>query len=335
MHQVDRGAAKERDVKEFDWTRKGPLPDLPSRRAAVPDRSGFGRNLDTMSDAGSDRGGRRTFESDGKPRDFGNWERKGPLSPVGPPAREGGRPRSNEESWGEGRSQDGSRPPRRDLHAPTAAELDTEWRARMRPDQPPAKEPSSPTAAAAAPAPATRPKLNLQKRTVPDPVLSPAASSNDSKSSPFGGARPIDTAARERQVEERRQLALRQKKESDEKAKAEKADKHRQAKDQLKAEKAVLDANGKDTMEIPQGGKNFEILRRAGEDESGMTADQEPEEQAGSTGAPAEKATAPSDANGNLNEPAAGPEAGDDEGWSTVGARQRNNRRGQSGRTFA
>ncbi|KAF4164502.1 hypothetical protein CNMCM6936_008996 [Aspergillus lentulus] len=88
---------KERDVKELDWTRKGPLPapEQPPRR--VPDRSTFGRNLDNLSDAGSERAsGRRNFESDGKVRDFGNWERKGPLSPVTGPVREGGRPSSNE-----------------------------------------------------------------------------------------------------------------------------------------------------------------------------------------------------------------------------------------------
>ncbi|KAF4200027.1 hypothetical protein CNMCM8927_004154 [Aspergillus lentulus] len=58
---------KERDVKELDWTRKGPLPapEQPPRR--VPDRSTFGRNLDNLSDAGSERAsGRRNFESDGK-----------------------------------------------------------------------------------------------------------------------------------------------------------------------------------------------------------------------------------------------------------------------------
>lgn len=338
--------AKERDVKEFDWTRRGPLPELPTRR--VPDRSGFGRNLDAASDAGSDRGGRRGMESDGKPRDFGNWERKGPLSPGAAPVREG-RPRNIEEpgfrrsspAWGEGRSQDGSRPPRHDLHAPTAAELDNAWRSRMRPDQPPQKEPSNPPspAASTAPAPATRPKLNLQKRTVPDAALSPASSTTDSKASPFGGARPIDTATREREVEERRQLAIRQKKEADDKAKAEKAEKQRQTKEQAKAEKSELDANGKDSVETPQGGKNFEILRRAGEDENGMTADQEPEEQAGEAAAASSAKPAANDqgnANGNWRSgPAEAAEAADDEGWSTVGSRQRSNRRGQSGRAVA
>ncbi|KAB8239253.1 translation initiation factor 4B [Aspergillus alliaceus] len=337
---------KERDVKEFDWTRKGPLP-APEAPRRVPDRSSFGRNLDNFSDAGSERGGRRNFESDGKFRDFGNWERKGPLSPTGP-VREGGRPQTNEgpgfrkssPAWGEGRSQDGSRPPRREFQerAPTAAELDNSWRSRMRPDQ--AKEPSNPPSPAAAPASPvapTRPRLNLQKRTVTEAVSSPAAS-GESKASPFGGARPIDTAAREKEVEERRQLALRQKKEADEKAKSEKSEKQRPAKDQPKAEKsgAPADPNGKDVVETPQGGKSFEILRRAGEDESGMAADQDQGEEAKPTAKAEASNEAASKENGSWRRGPAKPAeaAADDEGWSTVGSRQRNNRRG-AGRTFA
>lgn len=341
---ADRPIAKERDVKEFDWTRRGPLPDAPQRR--VPDRSAFGRGLDNLSDAGSDRasGPRRNFESDGKFRDFGNWERKGPLSPTSGPAREG-RPLNTEGSsfrrsspaWGEGRSQDGSRPPRREFQerAPTAAELDNSWRSKMRPDQPPAKEPSNPTSpaaaptspvpAAAAPAPATRPKLNLQKRTVPEAPLTPAPAT-ESKASPFGGARPTDTAARERQVEERRQLALRQKKEADEKAKAEKAEKQRQAKEQAKTEGSGADPNGKDTAETPRGGANFEILRRAGEDDSGMAADQDQKEEAPAADAASKEAAGKTNGSWRDAQPA---EAADDEGWNTVGpSRQRNNRRG-------
>lgn len=333
------------DGKELDWTRRGPLPELPQRRA--PDRTSFGRNLDASSDTGSERGGRRNFESDGKVRDFNNWERKGPLSHPSGPVRDGGRPRSNEgpgsgfrrnsPAWGEARSQDGSRPPRHDAppeRVPTAAEKDNQWRARMRPDQAP-KEPSNPPSPAAA-APATRPKLNLQKRTISDAVSSPAAAApSDSKSSPFGAARPIDTAAREREVEEKRQLAIRQKKEADEKAKAEKAEKQRLAKEQAKEEKAstAVDSN-KDAVDTPHGGKNFEILRRAVEDEGGMTADHEAEEQKPTPAA----AEAPEEvaANGNWRAGAAqAAEAGDDEGWSTVAAKPRNNRRGQAGRGFA
>lgn len=334
------------DAKEFDWTRKGPLPDLAQRR--VPERSTFGRNFDNVSEAGSDRGGRRNFESDGKVRDFGNWERKGPLSPVGGPVREGGRSRNNEgpgfrrnsPAWGEGRSQDGSRPPRREFHerAPTAAELDTEWRARMRPAQPAAKEqPSAPTspvaapAAPAAPTPATRPKLNLQKRTVTESPAAPIA--GESKASPFGGARPIDTAAREREIEEKRQLAIRQKKEVEEKAKAEKAEKQRLAKEQARAEKATTaDPNGRDVSETPQGGKNFDILRQAGDDENEESADNEAEAAPEKAQESKQAADVPaSKANGSWRKaPVQVAEAADEEGWSTVGSKQRNNRRGRA-----
>lgn len=206
----------------------------------------------------------------------------------------------------------------------------------MRPDAPPAKEPSNPPSPAAAPAspaapaaPATRPKLNLQKRTVGETPLSPAPGT-ESKASPFGGAKPIDTATREKQVEERRELAIRQKKETDEKAKAEKAEKQRAAKEQAKAEKAATqaDPNGKDNPDMPQGGKNFDILRETGGDEGGMTADQDEE----ATKATGESQEAPAgQANGSALAEGAEALAGDDEGWSTVSTKQRTNRRG--GRT--
>lgn len=329
-------------MKELDWTRRGPLPDAPARR--VPDRASFGRNMDTVSDAGSEPR-RRGFEGDGKPRDFSNWERKGPLSP--PPMREGGRQRSSEgpdfrnrsPAWGEGLSQDGSRPPRRELQerGPTAAEMDNQWRARMKPDTP--KEPSNPpspapaaaTPVAPAPAPATRPKLNLQKRTVPEAAASPTTT--NSTSSIFGGARPIDTATREKEVEQRREVTQRQRKEADEKAKADKAEKQKAAKEAAKAEKPTSagDPNGRDQAETPRGGANFEILRRAGEDESGMNADQDPEQKV--EAAPEAAPDAANEANGSWR---AGPDAeaeGDDEGWSTVGSKPRNNRR--NGRNVA
>lgn len=223
-----------------------------------------------MSDAGSERGGRRPFEQaqgDGKIRDFSNWERKGPLSPsiTGPPSlRDGGRQtsrgvagdpalRRNSPAWGEGtgRSQDGSRPPRRDFserqaveRAPTAAELDNKWRSNMRPDAPaksPTPEssaPGSPAPSAAVTAPASRPKLNLTKRTVSEADPASPAPNTDSKASPFGAARPVDTLAREKEIEEKRELAIRQKKEADDKAREEKAEQKRLAKEKADAEKA-------------------------------------------------------------------------------------------------
>lgn len=257
---------KDRDpVREIsDWSRKGPLPDLPGRGAN--DRRGAGGYgaARTFGDAGSDAGGerreRREFnQDDGKVRDFGNWERRGPLAPIpgqDRPTRDGGRtstvdgPRADgfrdrkasPAAWGEGRgqdSQDGSRPPRREFQerpvvdrTPTAAEQDSQWRTKMRPDAPVASSTPShdgsetPGSPAAAPAPAGRPKLNLTKRTVSEatdasPAATPAAA-GDAKASPFGAARPIDTAAKEREIEEKRVAALKEKKEADDKAREEK-----------------------------------------------------------------------------------------------------------------
>lgn len=236
------------------------MPDLPGRSG---DRGGDRRGGDRgFGGEGGERGERkeRFPEGDGKVRDFGNWERKGPLAPVAQPERaprDGGRPRTNDgpkpegfrdrksspAGWGEGRpqgSQEGSRPPRREFQerpvverAPTAAEQDNQWRTKMRPDAPAAKSPvpsrdgseapSSPAPGAHATLAGGRPKLNLAKRTVTDvPDLPSPSLSGESKASPFGAARPIDTAAKEREIEEKKQAALREKKEAEEKAKEEK-----------------------------------------------------------------------------------------------------------------
>lgn len=279
---TDNFAAKDRgdrpDAREItDWSRKGPLPDLPSRGGndrRGPERGGFG------SDFGGERGERkeRFPEGDGKVRDFGNWDRKGPLSPLAQPERgprEGGRPRTNDgpraegfrdrraspaAQWGEGRgqgSQDGSRPPRREFQerpvverAPTAAEQDNQWRSKMRPDAPAPKSsvpsrdgseaPSSPAPSNALPA--GRPKLNLAKRTVseaPDMPSPTTVASSDAKASPFGAARPIDTAAKEKEIEEKKLAAAKEKKEAEEKAKEEKreAAKAKAAEEAAEAEK--------------------------------------------------------------------------------------------------
>lgn len=51
--------------------------------------------------------------------------------------------------------------------------------------------------------------------------MSPSLTGADSKASPFGAARPIDTAAREREIAEKHEQVLKEKKEADEKAKEE------------------------------------------------------------------------------------------------------------------
>jgi translation initiation factor 4B len=117
----------------------------------------------------------------------------------------------------------------------------------------------------------------LAKRTVPEAtdLLSPASTSSDAKASPFGAARPIDTAAKEKEIEEKRLAALRERKEIEDRAREEK----RLAKEAAKAEK-VGDAdnikeNGAATIDP---GKKFEILQRnegEGSNDDGEAADPE------------------------------------------------------------
>ena len=376
-----------------DWTRKGPLPDIGGQRR-VSDRSGFSsgpRGFDNNSEAGSDRGGRRQGyeQNDGRVRDLGNWDRKGPLTPIlpnGPAARntdrpvshDGPRDRRNSPAWGEGRSQDGSRPPRREFserpfvdRVPTAPELDNQWRTKMRPDAPPpppppppaaaparspalsSRETSAPSSPAAPPGPQVRPKLNLAKRTLTeaDTAASPSTSS-DSKSSPFGAAKPIDTAAREKEIEEKRQLALREKKEADEKAREEKrllkaAEKVEKAeKTSVSTEKPNGIGTEKENGVIPtHSGKNFEILRRTANKEADTATDEANTNDA-SWGLVNDKAVKPKEiitnvssnpsetdglTNGNSTSQAgtsiqSSADVLEEDGWSTV-PKSRNNRR--------
>ncbi|KAF2216567.1 hypothetical protein CERZMDRAFT_109428 [Cercospora zeae-maydis SCOH1-5] len=352
----DRGDSN-RDFS--DWSRKGPLPDLPSQ-GRQPSR-GFERRgppggFDNMSDAGSERGpGRRPgfFEGDGKTRDFSNWERKGPLSPVpgqAAPLRDGGRvreaggPRGDRggASWGEGQSDAGSRPPRREYdrpqapeRAPTAAEQDNQWRSKMKPDAPATPDVSTPTSPAQE-APKERPRLNLAKRTVSTAEGGEAGGStpSDAKASPFGAARPIDTAAREKEVEEKRQLAIRQKEESDAKAREEKASKDAEQR-AARAERADRGQDGKQSAKengdaAQKDRSSFSILSHEGE-EGDMDA---PDADANGT-IVADKDVKPQEpvvVAGETTETTA--EALEDDGWSTVPAKAKNNRRG-GGRAIA
>lgn len=374
-----------------DWSRKGPLPDLPGNSRRVSERN-FSRNFDEKSDAGSERGGsRRGFggDSDGKVRDFSNWERRGPLSPAAIPdrtlggaGRQGSRDdnfRRNSPSWGEGRSQEGSRPPRKEYaerperpervvppREPTAADMDNQWRSKMRPDavpKSPEPEVSTPSSPAAPSAPAGRPRLNLQKRTVSeaDPTGAQASAGGDSKASPFGAARPVDTAAKEREVEEKRQEALRLKKEADEKAKAERAEEKKSAREKSTNEKETTvddakdtNANDDDTNDDEKPQPKFELLRRQASETNDMIADEgkdEEEEEAApapdrDTAVKPKEVTRPitNKSNGswrkaNAPQPPAQSETAalQEDGWSTVSKtkKQSGNRRNQNSRAIA
>lgn len=254
------GFGSSEGMRDLDWgAKRGPLADLPGRGG---DRRGGGGDFGER---------RREYQpnDDGKVRDFNSWERRGPLSPLAQPERpesregsrsrnmearsesfRGGNRRASPAAWGPGEGQEGSRPPRREFsdrperpeRVPTAAEKDFNWRNNMRPDavvkspgesREGSEAPSSPAPAAALPA--GRPKLNLAKRTVSEaPDATTASNAGDAKASPFGAARPIDTATREREIEEKRQKLA---KEAEEKAKEEKLAKEAAAKEA--AEKAA------------------------------------------------------------------------------------------------
>ncbi|TQS37858.1 hypothetical protein Golomagni_01650 [Golovinomyces magnicellulatus] len=272
----DRGDRPEaREIS--DWSRKGPLPDLPARSGMAGNRRDDARGFG--SDSGIDRRDRYA-ENDGKTRDLGNWERKGPLPSILPSERtnkEGGRLRTNDgarldvafrdrkpspAAWGEGRqqtSQEAPRPSRREFQErpvaerpPTAAEQDNQWRSKMRPDAPASNSPAQshdgsegPSSPGRGPVvPLSRPKLNLTKRTVSEVQdNSNISTSGDAKASPFGAAKPIDTAAKEREIEEKRLALIKEKKETEEKA----LEAKREA-----AAKAALEAEGQKKMEILQ-----------------------------------------------------------------------------------
>ncbi|KAI0446083.1 hypothetical protein F4803DRAFT_78445 [Xylaria telfairii] len=255
----------------LSWERKGPLADDPSRNNNRRPNDFGERRTPSFREGPAD---------DGKVRDFGNWERRGPLSPLPQPersmSRTDSRPRGNDTNrgdafrqdrkaspatWGEGR-QEGSRPPRefkerperpeRPERAPTAAELDNQWRNNMRPDAPvkspeQSREGSEAPPSPAGPGPASlaaggRPRLQLTKRTVSEsPDTTPSNAGGDAKASPFGAARPIDTAAKEREIADKRDQLLKEKKEADDKAKEERR-LAKEAAAKEAAEKAAADA---------------------------------------------------------------------------------------------
>lgn len=222
----------------------------------------------------------------------------------------------------------------------------------MRPDPPvvqpaspvpPSREPSMPSSPAAPPAAAplaTRPKLNLQKRTVStaDPSPTSAVTPGDSKASPFGAARPIDTSAREKEIEEK----LRLKKEQEEKAREEKRIADEKAKEERRlavkdgektptADKAGPNSNGQAEEGAVAGdgpgGKNYQILRRDGEQGSDGAA--EADSAAATEGS--ENKAAAADAKNANGVDADGVPAVNDDGWNTVTKPQKSRKQGGRG----
>merc|ERR1712093_291727 len=83
------------------------------------------------------------------------------------------------------------------------------------------------------------------------------ATSGDAKASPFGAARPIDTAAKEKEIEEKKAAAAKEKKEAEEKAKEEK----REAAKAKAAEEAAEAENANGNIVDDKAVKPREIVR--------------------------------------------------------------------------
>ena len=224
----------------------------------------------------------------------------------------------------------------------------------MRPDAPaqsPTATPDTSVPSSPAPqsnAPATRPRLNLAKRTVSEALPAPEPTSSD-KPNPFGAARPIDTAAREKEIEEKHKLALRQKKEADDKAREEK--KAKEAADKAAKDSApATPTENRDEGSAEKPRANFEILQRVGEegeltgqdeDANGEIADdkavkpQEVVRDAPKTEGSWRRKSSTSDAPAPAGSTT---KALDDDGWSTVTKPTKNvksNRRGGGAPTRA
>jgi len=249
--------------------------------------------------------------------------------------------------------------------------MDNQWRAGMKSDPSPVPTPEVSTPSSPQQqAPKERPRLNLTKRTVSTAVESDqaAGAATDSKASPFGAAKPIDTAAKEREIEEKRELALAQKREADEKAKEEKVAKEAaaraaradradkaQATEDAPAGSPVPEANkgrrlsrqqngtkqtAKDSTDtLPAAKPSFAILQRDGEEGAdGETAAADGEDhkaEANGSTAPAQMLDSnATDAAKGADEVATQEQLSTqevEEGWAVVEPKTKNNRRGGRG----
>jgi translation initiation factor 4B len=92
--------------------------------------------------------------------------------------------------------------------------------------------------------------LNLQKRTVSEADPNPPTSAGDSKASPFGAARPVDTARKEQEVADRKE---RERKDAEERAKEEKRKKDEATKADKEKNQAEGTASSADPSENDAG----------------------------------------------------------------------------------
>lgn len=220
----------------------------------------------------------------------------------------------------------------------------------MKPDAPTpvsqTPEPSAPSSPAPSqpPAPLVRQRLNLAKRTVSEaPVEDATTPTSDSKASPFGAARPIDTAARDAELAEKR-TAAREKAAADSKARDEKKLADKAAAAAAKAEKGASPApahesrarhepkekeNGATSPTAP--GRQFEILRRMADADDGAPETDSVDDEANANGAIVDdKAVKPVETTRPIGSGEAEPTTGalESDGWTAV---ERPGRKGKTG----
>ena len=190
---------------------------------------------------------------------------------------------------------------------PTAAEKDNEWRKGARPDPPLRSVPASPVLAQG------RPKLELKKRSELPVATEVPAAAGDSKASPFGGARPIDTTQREKEIEEKRIAATAARKAREEKEREEK-------KAAREAQEKVSEAG------TPVANKSFDNLRRgSGSVAPSEATEEEPKEKPVATEKPQperrrtdNKPAPKSPENWRARKADTPKQEGEGDGWSTV-----------------
>ncbi|RPA79730.1 hypothetical protein BJ508DRAFT_308040 [Ascobolus immersus RN42] len=311
-----------------EWRRTGPLPALETRDSHQGPRRGGDRG-DRFHSGGSEAGDRperrpSAFD-DSRVRNLDSWERKGPLTPLSPTGSTGGdRPRSRA---GERRNSpapfDGPRrgapgmerapsarggafmerapsargaPPME--RALSAADRDNEWRRGARPDAPAKSSPVSPII------PHSRPKLELKKRSevAVETAASPSASS---KASPFGAARPIDTSAKLKEIEEKLAQQAAEKKKKDDEAREKRLAKEKEEKER--------------GAQTPTAPRNFDNFRRGSAAVSNDGNDAAPSKSASGSVA-GDKTPAAVEETAS---PVAQPPQEEEEGWSTVAPTKR------------
>ncbi|KAK9377202.1 uncharacterized protein V1513DRAFT_429483 [Lipomyces chichibuensis] len=162
----------------------------------------------TQGDWRSGRTNERRVVSDGKVRDFDSWERRGPLPPLA--SEENRRRRSS--AFSPSRSSSGSRSVRgQDDAQPDNQRSFDNWRSgaafeglRKSGTSSRSRDGSATPDSEDKPRPAERRRLNLKPRTQPIESETPGpAPITSNKPNPFGGAAPVDTAKKLRELEDK------------------------------------------------------------------------------------------------------------------------------------